>query len=585
MSSQSLDAIRQKIENVALKYAVENRLRYGEAKQGPVMNKVLGELKEFRHLAREIAGIVSNVLKYVNSLSISELKELAEKLGLAEAQESKKEKRVLPPLPNVDLWGSVVTRFAPNPDFPIHLGNARAAILSHEYARMYKGKFILRFEDTDPRTKPPLPFSYLIIEEDLKWLGVTWDEKYIQSMRMDRYYSIAKKLIELGYAYVDLCKKDVFREYRNAGKACPHREMPPTQHLELFEKILAGEFREGEAVIRIKTDLAHPDPAIRDWVMFRIVDTTKNPHPIVGDRYRLWPTYNFAAAVDDHLMGVTHILRGKEHALNTAKQLYIYKYLEWRYPEVVNFGRVGLEGLILSKTWIKNQLKNNPEKFMGFDDIRFATISGLRRRGILAETIREVILSLGLSPVDARISWVNLAAINRKNVDPIAKRIFIVCNPVKVVIEGVKTPREIEIPYHPTKDLGKRKLLLTRPEVYISLKDLENVNQGAVIRLMELFNIVIERNAEDNVIARYHSSSLDDAKKLGAPIIQWIPCNDTAKAELLRVEGMKIRKEHCVGESSLKMLREGEIIQMVRLGFGKIEKISKAKISIIYSHE
>ncbi|MDK6028561.1 glutamate--tRNA ligase [Ignisphaera sp. 4213-co] len=585
MSSGFQDAIKQQIEKSALKYAVENRLKYGEAKQGPVMNKVLGEFKEFRHLAREIAGIVANVVKHVNSLSDSELKDLAEKLSLTESRESRKEERVLPPLPNVDKWKNVVTRFAPNPDFPIHLGNARAAILSHEYAKMYKGKFILRFEDTDPRTKPPLPFSYTIIEDDLKWLGVLWDEKYVQSMRMEKYYSIAKKLIELGYAYIDLCKSEVFKEYRNAGKACPHRDLSPEQHLELFEKIFAGEFGEGEAVIRIKTDLNHPDPAIRDWVMFRIIDTSKNPHPVTGDKYRLWPTYNFAAAVDDYLLGVSHILRGKEHALNTAKQVYIYKYLGWKYPEVVNFGRVGLEGLILSKTWIKNQLKMNPEKFTGFDDIRFATISSLRRRGVLPETIREIILGLGLSPVDAKISWVNLAAINRKNVDPIAKRVFVVCNPIKLHLEGVKTPVEVEIPYHPSKDLGKRKIMLTKPEVWISIKDVENMKRGVVIRLMELFNIVVKEQTKDYVIAYYHSNSLEEARKHNASIIQWSPCEQSTKVDILRAEGMRLKRERCVGEQALKTLKEGEIIQMVRLGFGKIEKIQENKITIIYTHE
>jgi glutamyl-tRNA synthetase len=267
MSAGSVDAIKQVIERSVLKYAVENRLRYGEAKLGPVINKVLGEFRQFKAMARDIAKIVDEIIKYVNSLNEAELRDLAEKLGLLEQKEVKKEERALPPLPNVEQWGTVVTRFAPNPDFPIHLGNARAAILSHEYARMYKGRFILRFEDTDPRIKRPLTFSYSVVEEDLLWLSVKWDEEYVQSLRMEKYYEVAKKLIELGYAYVDLCKSEVFRELRNAGKECPHRNLNPSKHLELFEKILVGEFGEGEAVVRLKTDLGHPDPAIRDWVV------------------------------------------------------------------------------------------------------------------------------------------------------------------------------------------------------------------------------------------------------------------------------------------------------------------------------
>ena len=584
MSAGSVDAIKQVIERSVLKYAVENRLRYGEAKLGPVINKVLGEFRQFKAMARDIAKIVDEIIKYVNSLNEAELRDLAEKLGLLEQKEVKKEERALPPLPNVEQWGTVVTRFAPNPDFPIHLGNARAAILSHEYARMYKGRFILRFEDTDPRIKRPLTFSYSVVEEDLLWLSVKWDEEYVQSLRMEKYYEVSKKLIELGYAYVDLCKSEVFRELRNAGKECPHRNLNPSKHLELFEKILVGEFGEGEAVVRLKTDLGHPDPAIRDWVMMRIIDVEKHPHPIVGDKYRLWPTYNFAAAVDDHLMGVTHILRGREHALNTIKQLYIYKYLGWRYPEVINFGRVGLEGFILSKSWIKSKLKESPDKFMGFDDIRFATIAGLRRRGILPETIREIILSLGLSPADARVSWVNIAAVNRKNADPLAKRVFVVCNPVKVHIHGANVPKEIEISYHPTKDLGKRKITLTKPEVFVSSHDIENSKPGAIIRLMELFNIEIKRVNKD-VEAEYHSADLAEAKKYGAPIIQWVPCESNVKVTIIKADGLKLRKQYCVAEKSLAEMKKDELVQMVRVGFGRIDTITRSNVIIIYAHE
>ncbi|MCI4437228.1 MAG: glutamate--tRNA ligase, partial [Ignisphaera sp.] len=433
--------------------------------------------------------------------------------------------------------------------------------------------------------KRPLTFSYKVVEEDLAWLGIKWNEKYIQSLRIETFYEIAKKLIEMNYAYVDLCKAEVFREYRNAGKACPHRNQDPAQNMELFEKILAGEFREGEAVIRLKTDLSHPDPSVRDWVMMRIVDVERYPHPIVGDRYRLWPTYNFAAAVDDHLMGITHILRGKEHAVNTVKQLFLYKYLGWRYPEVVHFGRVGLEGLILSKSWIKTRLKEHPERFMGFDDIRFATIAALRRRGILPETIREVIISLGLSPTDARVSWANIAAINRKNADPIAKRLFVVCKPIKVIISGVELPKEVEIPYHPSKDLGKRRIVLTKPEVYVSEYDVQKLAPGSVVRLMELFNIEIKQIDRNVVTAVYHSSDLETARRFSAPIIQWVPCENNTRIELISADGMRLRRTLCIGESSVALLKKDEIIQMVRIGFGRIDEIKKNRVRIILAHE
>jgi glutamyl-tRNA synthetase len=585
MSLSLPEPLKEQIRKKALAQAVMNRLKYGQARVEPVVNKIFGELKDLRQFAKEVVSIVKDVVHYVNSLSIDDVKKLAEELGVSMEGEVKPQVKSLPPLPNVDKWGTVVTRFAPNPDFPIHLGNARAAIISHIYAVMYKGKFILRFEDTDPRIKKPMPEAYDIIREDLKWLGISWDEEYIQSLRMKIYYDYLKKLIKNGYAYVDLCRPEVFRELRNQGKACPHRDEDPSIHLERLDRIFSGEYREGEAVVRIKTDLNHPDPSVRDWVMFRIIDSAKNPHPITMDKYILWPTYNFAAALDDHLMGVTHIFRGREHAVNTVKQMYIYHYFGWRYPEVVNLGRVGLEKTILSKSWIKSQLKTNPGKFMGIDDIRFGTIAALRRRGISAEAIRQIILELGVKGVDALISWENIASINRKILDPISKRVFIVLNPIKVRISNLQTPITIKIPYHPTANLGYREIKLNRPEVFISSSDAEIFKNVGFIRLMEFTNIKLIGHRDSEIVAENIGGDVEYAKKLGAPIVQWVPADNITKVRIIKAEKLRLLKLRGVGEESIKHLNIGEVVQMVRTGFGRIDDISRNIVTIIYTHD
>ncbi len=583
MSSLDVD-IREEIRKAALRYALQNRVKHGQAAIGPVLNKVIGNFKEYKSAVKEISEIVKNVIEYVNTLSIEEVKKLIDEYGIVEGK--KEESRGLPPLPNVNMWKIVVTRFAPNPDFVIHLGNARAALLSYEYAKLYNGKFILRFEDTDPRIKRPLPEAYELIREDLRWLGIKWDEEYIQSLRMELYYNVVRKLLEMGVAYVDLCSSDIFRELRNLGKACPHRNEDPNINLERFEKILMGEYSEGEAVIRIKTELNHPDPAVRDWVMFRIIDTVKYPHPLTGDKYRLWPTYNFAAAVDDHFMDVSHVLRGREHTLNTIKQLYLYRYMDWRYPEVLNFGRVKIEGFILSKSWIKTQLKNNPDKFMGFDDIRFATLSSLRRRGIAPETVKQIIMELGVRGVDAKISWINISAMNRKILDPKSKRVFIVCNPIKVLLKGLEVPLEVTIPFHPTSDLGVRTFTVYKPEVYISNDDLQLLVKTNFIRLMEFINIRYLDTIDTGVVeAEYIGKSLEDAKKLGAQIVQWVPVDDSIRVVIYKAYGNKLKKIVCLGEKSLLKLSLGEIVQMVRVGFGRIDDIKRNSVTIVYSHE
>lgn len=583
------------IEELARAYALLNAVKHsGKARVGPVMGKIMAARPELRSRAREVAAIVRRVVEEVNKLSPEEQKRLlSEKYSwvLEEAEKRKKtEEKRLPPLPGAEE-GRVVTRFAPNPDFVIHLGNARPAILSHEYAVMYKGRFILRFEDTDPRTKTPLPEAYEAIREDLRWLGIRWDEEYIQSLRMEIYYEYARRLIELGGAYVDDKPAQVFREYRNSGRLSqyPPRLRSVEENLELWDKMLEGSYGEGEAVLRVKTDPDHPDPSIRDWVAFRIIDTSRYPHPLTGDKYIVWPTYNFAAGVDDHLLGVTHILRAREHRQNTMKQEYLYRYMGWRYPHVVHFGRLKLEGFIMSKSLMKSLAAEGEE--VRLDDPRFATIAGLRRRGILPETIRRIIIDVGVKQTDASISYTNLASLNRSLVDPEARRLIAVIDPVQLVIHGVPEPVKAEIPYHPSKpDMGSRVLVLEAPtaKAYIQRSDAEQLKVGDMVRLMEAVNIVITRKTRDRVEAKYHSRSIEEARRASAPIIQWVPASTKTLVTILKPEGLRIETLQGLGEPEPKA-RIGEIVQFMRIGFARIDAIRRTsgqpEIVAIYAHD
>ncbi|MEM0044912.1 MAG: glutamate--tRNA ligase family protein, partial [Desulfurococcaceae archaeon] len=331
-------SLLEKVRETAYKHALLNAIRHeGKADLKAVTSKVAAELPEVRKNMKAVIELVKSIVEEVNRLTLDEQLRIV-KSNWPELLEEKVQefKRELPPLPNA-IEGKVVTRLAPNPDFSLHLGNARPALLNYWYAKMYKGKMILRFEDTDPRIKAPYPDTYESIKMDLKWLGISWDEEYVQSIRLPIFYEVAKELIKRGGAYVDLCDNKTFKVYRNQGKACPHRDKPVENQLNEFEKMLGGSYGEGEAVLRIKTDLHHVDISVRDWVAFRVIDTTKTPHPITGEKYIVWPTYNFAAAVDDHLMGVTHILRAKEHITNTVKQKYLYDHMGWKYPETIHF--------------------------------------------------------------------------------------------------------------------------------------------------------------------------------------------------------------------------------------------------------
>jgi glutamyl-tRNA synthetase len=583
--------VTEDIKKLVLRHALANALKHGgKASPGPVMNKVLGERPELRAYARELARVVKEVIEYVNSLSQQDLNRMARELVPSEGGEKREEVRGLPPLPDADK--GVVTRFAPNPDFVLHLGNARPALLSYIYAKeIYRGKMILRLEDTDPRIKVPMPEAYWAIKEDLKWLGVSWDEEYIQSLRMELYYQVARELIERGGAYVDLCSREEISRKRASRSGCPHRLQSVEDSLELFDKMLSGFFSEGGASLRVKTDLDHPDPSIIDWIAMRIIDTSKHPHPIVGDRYIVWPTYNFAAGVDDHLMGITHIIRGREHMQNTIKQGYLYKHMGWSYPHVINVGRLRLEGFILSKSKIRAMIEKYPGRFSGFSDPRFGTLAGLRSRGILRETIRDTIYSLGVKVSDATISWDNLASLNRKKLDPVTRRIMFVPDPVKLYIDGLPEHLyKLEMPFHPdNKDLGSRVLSVDVNKkgayVYISKKDLDTLTNSKAFRLMEFANVELTDYDEDKGVAtaRYMSSNLHDAKKMGLPIIQWVS-QKPVKAILRIPDGLRYTLYRGLVEDTLLSI-EDSVIQLMRICFARvIEKIG-GKIIMLKIHD
>jgi glutamyl-tRNA synthetase len=328
--------LRKFIRKAALLNAVSHD---GKAQSGAMVGKILGEKAELRSRVKELSMVINSVVSEVNSLSFAEQKVIVEASWPETQKKEKAEEKHLSPLPNADKYKQIVTRFSPNPDCVLHLGSARAILLSHEYARIYKGKFILRFEDTDPKIKRPSLKFYDSIRQDLKWLGCEVDEEYIQSDRLPIYYEYTEKLIGDGNAYVCECPSEEFRKKITAKIACQCRDLPAGEHLERWHRMLTGSYMEGQAVVRVKTDLENPNPAIRDWPALRIIDTIKYPHPRVGSKYIVWPLYNLAAGLDDHLMGMTHIIRGKEHYTNMVRQKYMYDYLGWSYPEAIHYGR------------------------------------------------------------------------------------------------------------------------------------------------------------------------------------------------------------------------------------------------------
>jgi len=584
IDSEEISRIKETIRRIALENAIKHE---GKAKVKPVLGKLLGENPSIRGKIREVTPLVNEIVEEVNNLTLKQQIETARKLWpelLLKEKEKIEEKKKLPPLPNVEKYEQIVTRFAPNPDCVLHIGSARAIILSHEYARMYNGRFILRFEDTDPRLKRTALEFYDLIREDLKWLGCSWDAEYIQSDRMEIYYNYARKLLERGHAYVCTCKREDFREKAREKKPCPCRGISPEQNVSRWEDMLSGEYGEGEAVVRIKTDLNHPNPAIRDWPAFRIIDPEKHPHPRTGSRYCVWPLFAFANGIDDHLNGITHVIRGKEHLTNQRRQEYLYRYLGWDYPEAIHYGRLKIVGATLSKSKIVRAVEEG--EYSGWDDPRLATFRALRRRGIRPEAIRQMMMDVGPRPADITLSWKNLYAYNRKIVDPIANRYFFLDNPKEMVINNVKRDFTASIRLHPDDPKRGTRILKVKTRegrafLLISSKDFNHLKAGSLVRLMELFNVKVTSKSEELIFAEFHSEDYEEARRLNLALIHWLPDGEGIPCEVVMPDGSVVKG---LAEEGLRQASVDQIVQFERFGFVRIDQIEE-EVKTFFAHE
>ena len=558
------------IKAVTTKFAAHNASQHdGKAQPGSVIGKILAEYPELKPRVKEVMPIIQKTIRDVNSWTQEQQQDYVEKNNpeLLEKKKIEEAEKVLPPLENVDKWPMVKTRFAPNPDGALHLGSAEPIIFCDEYAKMYNGHFILRYEDTSAEVKPPILEMYDKILDDLEWLGVKVDEKYIQSDRIEIYYEYAVKVLEDGNAYVCNCEVETFRELYMAKQACPCRELLPEEHLRRWNMMLDGTYKKGDAVVRIKTDLQDPNPAVRDWPALRISTTV---HPRQGTKYRVWPLYNFSCGLDDHLMGVSHIIRGKEHDVNTTRQRWLQKHLGWQYPEIINVGRLGLEVGILSKSKMRAGIEEGT--YSGWDDPRLGSLMALRKRGIQPETIRATMLHVGPKPVNVSISWDNFASTNRKLIEKTSNRYGFIQDPVKLKIRGVNELIVAQLPVHPDyPERGTRDFALSPKdgvvELWISSNDTDKMEPGKLVRLMGVANIrVVERG--DDVLVEYDSLDYQVARKENAPFINWLPLTGTVIAKVVMPDASIAEG---LAEESVHQLGIDDMFQFERFGYCRVE--------------
>ncbi|MFW5907249.1 MAG: glutamate--tRNA ligase [Candidatus Natronoplasma sp.] len=547
-------------EELIRKYALRNAVKFdGEADVGPVMGKVMGESQVCREDPDGTKELVADIVEQVNKLSPQEQKkELKEQMPEFFEEEEEEEEDALPEL-DAD---EVVMRMAPYPSGPLHIGNARMILLNDEYVKRYDGKLILFFDDTiGSEEKRLLPEAFDMIEEGLEWLDVEWHETYHKSDRMDTYYEYAEKIIEMGESYVCECSAEELREKRKKGVECEHRTKSVEQNLEDWDAMLKGGFEEGEAVLRLKTDMGHKDPAFRDRVLFRISERT---HPLVGDEYRVWPLLEFSWAIDDHLLGMTHILRGKDLVIEDRMEEYIWDIFGWDHPEFLHYGMLRLKDINLSKSEFQRKISGG--EIDGWEDPRTWSLQSLKKRGIQPEALRDFILDFGLSSTDIEVPASKLYAKNREYIDPKANRYFFVPDPVEIEIEGDFDMKEAEVPRHPDDPERGNRVLKTGKKVYIPSEEYEKY-QGEEIRLKNFCNIELE--GEKGVVTGFENK---DILK-----IQWL-----VEGIDTEVEKPDATTDRGLGELNLSETETDDIIQFERYGFVKID--DKEPFHAVFGH-
>jgi glutamyl-tRNA synthetase len=573
----------ESIKVVALQNAVEHN---GKAKAESVTGKVAASNPEFRSNLKNILPTIRETVMEINALSLAEQRLLLERLResivthTVDPIESlhRSSSPVLPELLNAS-YGSVITRFPPEPNGYPHIGHAKAAIIDEYYARTYGGKLILRFDDTNPLNEKPEYYESFILA--LEWLNVKPDIVKNTSDDIEILYKYGKKLVLDGFGYVCTCNQKKIHELRSAGVECGCR-MDTQQSGDLVNEFFRGKFDQNEAIIRYKGSMSDSNTAMRDPTLFRII---KGNHPRLGNKYNVWPTYDFAAPIEDSLDGVTHAFRTKEYELRNAVYFAILERLGLRKPIMMEFSRLEFRGLPVSKRKIKPLIESGIVK--SWDDPRLPTLAAMKRRGFVPEAIRKFVLSLGMTLAETKPPFESLEAFNRKLIEPVSIRVFFVKDPVEVIILGA-SPREIILRNHPSLDLGSRKIQVCY-SVYISQADAIGLSPGNEMRLIELYNIRIDDIKKEREKLTIVGSYSGDEIKPDVAKIQWVAKDDARAFEILvpkelylgenyNVDSLEIWKGVC--ESYAAVLKPDSKVQFVRMGFCRIDHSGLA----IYTH-
>ena len=404
------------------------------------------------------------------------------------------------------VYDTVHTRFPPEPNGYLHIGHAKSILLNYGLAQEYHGKFNMRFDDTNP-TKEKIEFVESI-KEDIKWLGADWEDRlYFASDYFDQMYENAVKLIKKGKAYVDDLNAEQIREYRGTlkepGKESPYRDRSVEENLKLFQEMKDGKYADGEKVLRAKIDMASPNMNMRDPVIYRVAHMT---HHNTGDKWCIYPMYDFAHPIEDAIEGITHSICTLEFEDHRPLYDWVVRELEYPHPpKQIEFAKLYLTNVVTGKRYIKKLVEEGIVD--GWDDPRLVSIAALRRRGFTPESIKMFVELCGVSKANSSVDYAMLEYCIREDLKMKRPRMMAVLDPIKLVIDNY--PKD-QIEYLDVvnnlenEELGHRKVPFSR-ELYIEREDFMEVPPrkyfrlfpGNEVRLMHAYFVKCESFVKD----------------------------------------------------------------------------------------
>ena len=518
-------------------------------------------------------------------------------------------------------YETICTRFPPEPNGYLHIGHAKSILLNYGLSQEYNGKFNLRFDDTNP-TKEKIEFVESI-QADVKWLGADWEDRlFFASNYFDQMYEAAIKLIKKGKAFVCDLTAEQIREYRGTltepGKNSPYRDRSVEENLDLFERMKNGEFEDGTKVLRAKIDMASPNINMRDPVIYRVAHMT---HHNTGDKWCIYPMYDFAHPIEDAIEGVTHSICTLEFEDHRPLYDWVVRELEYQYPpKQIEFAKLYLTNVVTGKRYIKRLVEEGIVD--GWDDPRLVSIAALRRRGFTPESIKMFVELCGVSKANSSVDYAMLEYCIREDLKLKRSRVMAILDSVKLIIDNYPEGQieELEAPNNMENEtLGTRKVPFGK-ELYIEREDFmveppkkyKRLYPGNEVRLMNAYFVTCvgyDTDEDGNVTAVHCTydpaskggNSPDGRKVKGT--IHWVSAQDNVQAEVRLYENIIDEEKgvynedgslnlnpnsltvlkNCYVEKSLKDAKAYDSFQFVRNGFFCVDAKDSKEGALVFN--